>query len=85
MALEDHRALAVERLGLGGQVAEGDVAAARDVARRALVVLAHVDDLGAAVGQRVRRVLGAHLELRCVGIGHAPHASVARMWTQLGR
>jgi hypothetical protein len=64
--MEDHGPLAVDRLGLGGERAKRDVAAAGDVAAQALVVLAHVDDLGAAVGQRAGRVLGAHLELRFV-------------------
>src|SRR6185312_6114675 len=61
-AHEDHRALGVELGGARGELCELDVARSGHVAGLALVVLAHVDDLGRLVRERPGRALGGDLE-----------------------
>ena len=61
-ALEDDRAVAVDLLGLRGQLLERDVAGAVDTAGLPLVVLADVDQLCAG-GDLLARLSGARVQL----------------------
>src|SRR3954447_18177995 len=61
-ALEDERPLRRQLRGALRQRAELEVTRARDVPRRALVVLAHVDQLRFAGRHQLRGLLGRELE-----------------------
>jgi hypothetical protein len=72
--VEDDGAVAVDRLGLGGEALELDVARALDATCLVLVRLAHVDQLNVAASPELGHALGRELGVRLVEGGHGSPA-----------